>query len=66
MSEIIFKDNKIQTGYRIKIPKAIIDTLAMKEGQKVVIKFDIDEKRLIIEEDQEDSNKKSRKERNEK
>ena len=35
MTEIIFKDNSIQTGYRIKIPKAIIDTLELKEGQEI-------------------------------
>ncbi len=49
MTEIIFKDNKIQTGYRIKIPKAIIDTLELKEGQDVLIKLDADKKRLVVE-----------------
>jgi bifunctional DNA-binding transcriptional regulator/antitoxin component of YhaV-PrlF toxin-antitoxin module len=51
MVEIIFKDAKIQKGYRIKIPKAVIDTLDIKEGQKVLIKFDPVKKILIIEED---------------
>jgi bifunctional DNA-binding transcriptional regulator/antitoxin component of YhaV-PrlF toxin-antitoxin module len=51
MVEIIFKDGKIQKGYRVKIPKAVIDTLDIKEGQKVLIKFDPVKKRLIIEED---------------
>ena len=60
MSEIVFKDNKIQTGYRIKIPKAIIDTLELKEGQGVVLKFDIDERKIII---QEELNKKGGKKR---
>jgi bifunctional DNA-binding transcriptional regulator/antitoxin component of YhaV-PrlF toxin-antitoxin module len=48
MSEIIFKDNKIQKGYRIKIPKAVIDTLDLSEGQDVVLNFDVDKKSLII------------------
>jgi antitoxin component of MazEF toxin-antitoxin module len=52
MTEIIFKDNSIQTGYRIKIPKAIIDTLELKEGQEIRIKFDVDKRILIIEEDE--------------
>ena len=60
MSEIVFKDNKIQTGYRIKIPKAIIDTLELKEGQGVVLRFDIDERKIII---QEEPNKKGGKKR---
>ena len=47
--EIVFKDNKIQTGHRIKIPKAVIDTLNLKEGEKVLIKFDVVKKRLIVE-----------------
>jgi len=50
MVEITFKDNKIQKGHRIKIPKAIIDTLDLKEGSKIVIKFDPINKRLIVEE----------------
>jgi bifunctional DNA-binding transcriptional regulator/antitoxin component of YhaV-PrlF toxin-antitoxin module len=49
MVEIVFKDNKIQTGHRIKIPKAIVDTLNLKEGEKVVIKFDVLKKKLILE-----------------
>ena len=51
MTEIIFKDNSIQTGYRIKIPKAIIDTLELREGQEIKIKFDVDKRILIVEED---------------
>ena len=47
--EIVFKDNKIQTGHRIKIPKSVIDTLNLKEGEKVLIKFDVVKKRLIVE-----------------
>lgn len=51
MAEVVFKDNSIQTGYRIKIPKAIIDTLGLKTGQKIRIRFDADKRILIIEED---------------
>ncbi len=48
---IIFKDNKIQKGYRIKIPKAIIDTLNIKEGEKIRVEFDPNKKELIIKEE---------------
>ena len=51
MTEIIFKDNSIQTGHRIKIPKAVIDTLELEEGQRIKIRFDVDKRILIIEED---------------
>jgi hypothetical protein len=53
MVEIIFKDNKIQKGHRVKIPKAIIDTLNLKEGAKIVLKFDPINKKIIIMEDEE-------------
>ena len=49
MSEIIFRDNSIQTGHRIKIPKAIIDTLGLKVRQKVEIRFDANKKRMVVE-----------------
>ena len=49
--EIIFNDNSIQTGYRVKIPKAIVDTLGLKEGERIKIKFDSDNKKIIIEGD---------------
>jgi len=49
MKEVIFKDAQVQKGHRIKIPKAVIDTLDIKEGQKVLIKFDISKKRLIVD-----------------
>ena len=49
MSEIIFKDNSIQTGHRIKIPKAIVDTLDLKEKQRIKIRFDVDKKWMIVE-----------------
>ena len=61
MSEIIFKDNSIQTGHRIKIPKAVIDTLEWREGQKIKIRFGIDERILIIEEDKGEKMQKGRK-----
>jgi bifunctional DNA-binding transcriptional regulator/antitoxin component of YhaV-PrlF toxin-antitoxin module len=51
MVEITFKDNKIQKGYRIKIPKAIVDTLNLKEGTKIVLKFDPINKKIIVEEE---------------
>ena len=49
MVEIIFKDNHIQTGHRIKIPKVIIDTLDLKEQQKIKIKFDAEKKTMLVE-----------------
>jgi hypothetical protein len=51
MAEIIFKDNSIQTGHRVKIPKAIIDTMGLEIRQPIVIKFDVDSRTIIIEED---------------
>ncbi len=50
MSEIIFKGSKVQVGDRIKIPKPIIDTLKIKTGQKITIKFDVNKKEIIIKE----------------
>ena len=49
MAEIIFKDNSIQTGHRIKIPKAIVDTLDLKVKQKIKIRFDVNKKNMIVE-----------------
>ncbi len=46
--DVVFKDGKVQKGYRIKIPKAIVDTLNIKEGQKVIIRFSENGK-LIVE-----------------
>lgn len=51
MVEIIFKGGRIQTGYRIKIPKAIIDTLNLKAGQGIIIKFDVMKRAFFIEEE---------------
>ena len=48
---IVFKDNKIQKGYRIKIPKALIDTLDLKEGGRIRMEFDAAKKELIIKEE---------------
>ena len=50
MSEVIFEGSKIQVGDRIKIPKAIIDTLKLKKGQKIIIKFNVDKKEIVIQE----------------
>ena len=51
MGEIVFKDNSIQTGFRIKIPKAVVDTLGLKIKQKIKVRFDVDKRVLIVEED---------------
>jgi len=49
MAETIFRDNSIQTGHRIKIPKAIVDTLNLKIKQKIEIRFDAGKKKMIVE-----------------
>jgi bifunctional DNA-binding transcriptional regulator/antitoxin component of YhaV-PrlF toxin-antitoxin module len=51
MVEVIFKGGKIQTGDRVKIPKPVMDTLELKSGKKIVIKFDPEKKRIVIEEE---------------
>ncbi len=51
MAEVLFKDGKIQTGDRVKIPKAVMDTLGLKAGDGILIKFDPDKKRLVIEQE---------------
>ena len=61
MREIIFRDGKIQKGHRVKIPKAIIDTLELKSGEKIVIKFDAEKRRIIVEEDKKENKNKKRK-----
>ena len=48
MVEIVFRDKCIQTGHRIKIPKAIIDTLDLKVRQKVEIRFDAGKKKFVV------------------
>jgi hypothetical protein len=50
MAVIEFKGAKIQVGHRVKIPKPIIDTLNLKTGQKIDIKFDVDKREIIIKE----------------
>lgn len=50
MVEVLFKDGKIQTGDRVKIPKAVMDTLGIRAGEKVLIKFDPEKRRIVIEE----------------
>lgn len=54
MVEVVFKGAKIQTGYRIKIPKPIIDTLELKSNESIIIKFDPDKREIIIKEDKKD------------
>jgi hypothetical protein len=51
MAEVIFKGARIQKGYRVKIPKAIIDTLNLRTSEKILIKFDINKKEIIIQEE---------------
>jgi bifunctional DNA-binding transcriptional regulator/antitoxin component of YhaV-PrlF toxin-antitoxin module len=51
MGETIFRGGKVQKGDRIKIPKAIVDTLSLKPGRKITIKFDADKKTFIVEEE---------------
>ena len=51
MTEIIFKDLKIQTGFRVKIPKSIIDTLNLEVGNKIILKFDAENRIIKIEEE---------------
>lgn len=49
MAETIFRDNSIQTGHRIKIPKAIVDTLNLKVKQKIEIRFDAGKRKMVVE-----------------
>lgn len=51
MAETIFKGGKVQKGERIKIPKAIVDTLSLKAGSKILIRFDAEKRAFIVEED---------------
>ena len=48
MTDVLFKGCKIQTGFRIKIPKAIIDTLDIKENDDIVLKFNPEKKEINI------------------
>jgi len=51
MAEVIFKGARIQKGFRVKIPKPIIDTLNLRSSEKIIIKFDLDKKEIIIKEE---------------
>ena len=53
MSEIIFKGARIQKGFRIQIPKPIVDTLNLKSHEKILIKFDLNKKEILIKEEKE-------------
>ena len=53
MVEVIFKGGSIQTGERIKIPPAIIDTLGLKAGDKIIILFDAEKREIIVKEEKE-------------
>lgn len=48
MVNVIFRDLKIQVGDRVKIPKAIVDTLNLKTGQKIILKFDAQKREIKI------------------
>ena len=49
MKELKINDNIIQTGYRMKIPKIIINNTNIKIGQKLNMRYDVNKKSLIIE-----------------
>lgn len=51
MSEVIFEGGKIQVGDRIKIPKPIVDTMKLKKGQKIQIRFNPEKGEILIKED---------------
>lgn len=51
MAETIFKGGRVQKGERIKIPKAVIDTLSLKAGSKILIRFDAEKRVFTIEEE---------------
>jgi len=53
MAKVLFKDGKVQIGDRVKIPKAIIDTLGLEAGQKIILKFDPNKRTILIQEDEE-------------
>lgn len=52
MVEVLFKDGRIQVGDRVKIPKAVMDTLELEAGDEILIKFDPIKRRIVIEEDE--------------
>lgn len=49
MDYVVFEGSSLQVGDRIKIPKAIVDTLNLKKGEKVKILFDVQSQRIIVE-----------------
>jgi hypothetical protein len=49
--KIIFKDCCIQKGHRVKIPKAIVDTLNLKEGKKIILEFNPVKEEIVIREE---------------
>lgn len=51
MKEVVFKGGKVQIGDRIKIPKPIIDTLLLKAGSKIILRFDAEKRIITIEEE---------------
>lgn len=51
MVKVVFKGAKIQTGDRIKIPKAIVDTLGLSSGENIVLYFDAENREIVIKED---------------
>jgi len=55
MVEVVFKGGKIQTGDRVKIPKAIMDTLKINNGKRVIIKFDPGIRKIIIQEEKKEN-----------
>ncbi len=57
MKEVIFDGSKIQVGYRIKIPKPIIDTLNLKKGQNISIRFNLNKREIVIKEIKKDGGK---------
>ena len=58
MAGIIFKGARIQKGFRVKIPKPIVDTLNLKSNENILIKFNLDEKEIIIKVEKKSKNKK--------
>ncbi len=48
MAKVVFNGGIVQKGDRIKIPKAIIDTLNLSSGDKIVVHFDPDSGEIII------------------
>lgn len=51
MTEVVFRGGSVQKGERIKIPKAIIDTLTLKAGSKILIRFDVEKRKFSVEEE---------------